>query len=60
MNSIIAPDEFAEMMKAIAHKYYDNAEECHIEMDKLMCDYLRILGYGAGIDIFEKEIYSCF
>ena len=54
MNSIDTPEEFAGMMKAISHKYYADEEKCHIEMDRLMCDYLRMLGYGEGIDIFEN------
>ncbi len=54
MNSIDTPEEFAGMMKAIAHKYHGDEEKCHIEMDRLMCDYLRMLGYGEGIDIFEN------
>ena len=54
MNSINTPEEFAGMMKAIAYKYHGDEEECHMEMDRLMCDYLRMLGYGEGIDIFEN------
>ena len=54
MDSITTPKEFAEMMKAITRKYYDDKELCHYEMDRLMCDYLRMLGYDEGVDIFEE------
>lgn len=59
MNSINTPEEFAGMMKAIACKYHDDEEERHMEMDRLMCDYLRMLGYGEGIDIF-KDTPKCY
>lgn len=29
-------------------------EEAHMEMDKLMCEKLRELGYGKAVDIFES------
>ena len=27
----------------------------HDEMDKLMCKLLRELGYGDGVDVFERQ-----
>ena len=27
----------------------------HDEMDKLMCELLRELGYGDGVDVFERQ-----
>lgn len=32
----------------------NNTELAHIFADELMCKLLRELGYGEGIDIFEK------
>jgi hypothetical protein len=48
----MTPEDFAERMKAIIEM--ENAEEAHSEADKLMCDALRSLGYGEGVDAFEK------
>ncbi len=45
------PKEFAEKMKAIADER--DTERGHIKMDDLMCELLRSLGYGDGIDIFD-------
>lgn len=59
---LLTPEEFAKMMKDISDKlvnppecrpYYDE-EDAHIEMDYLMCNLLRSLGYGDGVDIFEN------
>ncbi len=59
-NRIMTPEEFAKKMKKISDnlKYqndaYYNEEDAHIQMDDLMSDLLRQLGYGEGIDIFEN------
>lgn len=48
--------EFAEKMReyeTIAANVHD-LEEAHIFMDDLMCETLRSLGYGEGVDIFEN------
>lgn len=45
---------FAERMREIASQYADDKEVCHEEMDKLMCETLRNVGYGKGVDIFEN------
>lgn len=59
---LLTPEEFAKAMKDISNKlanppkdlpYYDE-EDAHMEMDDLMCDLLRSLGYGDGVDIFEN------
>ena len=59
---LLTPEEFAKAMKDISDKlvnppedcpYYDE-EDAHMEMDDLMCDLLRSLGYGDGVDIFEN------
>ena len=52
----ITPEIFAERMKNIQELYSDryDTEERHKAMDDLMCELLRELGYGEGIDIFEE------
>lgn len=61
-DSSLTPEEFTKAMKDISDKlvnppkdrpYYDE-EDAHMEMDGLMCDLLRSLGYGDGVDIFEN------
>lgn len=59
-NRIMAPEEFAKKMKKISDNlkyqndaYYDE-EDAHMQMDDLMSDLLRQLGYGEGIDIFDN------
>lgn len=47
------PDEFYKEMKKIADSKI-NEEFAHIEMDELMCRVLKELGYGSGVEIFEK------
>ena len=49
----ITPEEFAKRMRDIHDMYSDDEEVVHSEMDDLMCDLLRELGYGEGIDIFD-------
>ena len=44
-------EEFRNKMQAIADKR--DIEEGHIEADDLMCELLKGLGYGEGVDIFE-------
>ena len=48
---IMTPEEFAKAMKKASD--YDE-EVAHMQMDDLMSDLLRQLGYGEGIDIFEN------
>lgn len=48
----MTPEEF----KKLAQKIYDRndgyaGEEGHIEMDRLMADCLKSLGYDEGVDI---------
>ena len=59
-NRVMTPEEFAKKMKKISDNlkyqndaYYDE-EDAHMQMDDLMSDLLRQLGYGEGIDIFEN------
>lgn len=50
--NIMTPKEFTEKMKALAEKY--DEEEFHVAADHLMGDLLTSLGYGEGVDVFEK------
>lgn len=44
-------EEFKNKMQAIADKR--DTEGGHIEADDLMCELLKGLGYGEGVEIFE-------
>ena len=48
----MTPDEFREKM--IAAQSAD-AEVAHSKMDELMCELLRELGYGSGVDVFDYQ-----
>jgi hypothetical protein len=53
----MTPEEFAaNMREACQYHYVENndQEDVHITMDGIMCNLLRDLGYGEGIDIFES------
>lgn len=43
---------FANKMLRIARN--NNTEMAHIQADELMCELLRELGYGEGVNIFEN------
>lgn len=45
-------DEFNKKMKYISENQW-RTEDAHIEMDDVMCNTLRKLGFEKGIDIFE-------
>ena len=45
-------DEFNKKMKYISENQW-RTEDAHIEMDDVMCDTLKKLGFEKGIDIFE-------
>lgn len=51
-NDILTPDEFENKMKAIVFNNDYGIDDCHIEMDSLMCSLLESLGYQKGIEIF--------
>lgn len=53
----MTPEEFTTKMREAYEYYYtknDDEELVHITMDGIMCDLLRSLGYGEGIDIFNN------
>ena len=47
-------EAFANKMAEIQTQWEDDEEVCHSEMDNLMCDLLRHMGFGEGVDIFEN------
>lgn len=51
----ITPDEFRDKMIEIRERNYSEAEMTHIYMDKFMCETLKLLGYGEGVAVFEKQ-----
>lgn len=53
-NRIMTPEEFAKKMKKISDNLKYQEEDAHMQMDNLMSDLLRQLGYGEGIDIFDN------
>lgn len=48
----ITPEEFKSEMARLANS--NDIEGSHGDMDDLMCNVLRSIGYGDGIDIFER------
>ena len=46
-------DKFAEEIKEAAERYANDVDIAHSIADGIMCDLLRELGYGKGVDIFE-------
>lgn len=56
-NTPMPPEEFKQLMADTYHKYWEidmDEETVHWKMDEILCDLLRSLGYGEGIDIFDK------
>jgi hypothetical protein len=50
-NNPVTSEEFKKRMQVIKDGEYD-PEAQHIDADKLLCQVLRELGYGTGIDIY--------
>lgn len=56
-NTTMTPEEFKQKMTDAYHDHYevnDDEEVVHYVMDGIMCELLRDLGYGEGIDIFNN------
>lgn len=56
----MSPRDFTKAMQSIVDNNLDSdgiydCELGHLAMDNLMCDVLRRLGYGDGVDIFEDS-----
>jgi len=64
MKGALTPEEFEAGMLALLKEKAENpdftTQELHEEMDKLMCEFLINLGYGAGVKIFRdtKKWYA--
>lgn len=54
MNDVMSPDQFVEQMSSISKDLGGDPEMCHIYMDKCICGVLKALGYGDGVEVFEK------
>lgn len=50
---IMTPEEFWFKMCTL-NTIYDNEEDIHIAMDKLICDLLCELGYKKGVEVFKR------
>lgn len=48
------PEAFKSTMKELAASNSLTKNARHKEMDSLMCKVLKSIGYGDGVDIFEK------
>ncbi len=51
-DEVMTPEEFAKKVRE-AFSGPGDAENWHAEADYVMCELLRQLGYGKGVDIFE-------
>ena len=51
---MMTPEEFWLKMCTIITKHDGYEEAVHIDMDKLMCNLLRELGYEKGVEVFER------
>lgn len=51
----MTPKEFADDEQHKGDPYWDT-EQVHIEMDNVMCEVLKDLGYGEGVEIFRNEL----
>lgn len=50
----MTPDDFRAKMLALSQDFRGDAESFHGHADTLLCEALRSLGYGEGVDIFER------
>jgi len=53
----VTPEEFAVKMQAVIDyriKKLESVQYAHADADELLCEALRELGYGAGVDIYES------
>lgn len=56
-NTPMTPEEFAAKMREAYETHWmkeEDEEVVHIVMDGIMCNLLRSLGYGEGVDIFNE------
>lgn len=51
----VSPDKFRDTMIEIRERNDSDPEMTHIYMDKFMCKTFKLLGYGEGVEVFEKQ-----
>lgn len=51
---MLTPEEFCKEMENLRNDLDSDEEVFHICADGLICDLLRELGYGDGVDVFES------
>lgn len=51
---VLTPQEFAEKMESLTMNI--DTEGMHWDMDDLMCETLKALGYEEGVEIFENTL----
>ena len=57
---MLTAEEFATKMQEIKDKYGADRETVHVKMDNLMCELLKELGYGKGVEIFNNtDMWYC-
>ena len=54
-DAIYTTENFKEAMVKAKQKWDDDTEMSHIEMDSIMCDLLKHLGYGEGVEVFKAQ-----
>lgn len=52
MPNVMTPEEFEAAVKRLTVE--DDTEKSHAMADRLMCDLLKGLGYGAGIAVYNS------
>lgn len=50
----MTPEEFAARMREIAKDAAGDREAAHSHADNLMCEALKALGYGEGVEVFVR------
>ena len=50
----MTPEELVAKMQKIADTIVEDEELAHIEADDVLCEALRDLGYGEGVDAYER------
>ena len=56
-NAPMTPEEFTAKMREAYETHWMKEEDekmVHVVMDGIMCDLLRSLGYGEGVDVFDE------
>ena len=54
MEKPITPKTFTRRINRIQKEYEGDKETRHCRLDDMLCETLRLLGYGKGVDVFEN------